>query len=101
MGNPFSQFVSPPSLQVGVALKPITPVEEVLPYISDVDMVLVMTAEPGVKGQESVVNPVRKVETLRQKYPDLLIQTDSWEQPSREQVSSLKQEFINLILRIL
>ena len=65
-----------------------------LPHASNVDVVLVMTAEPGIKGQEGVVNPRHKVETLRQKYPDLLIWTDSWEQLSTEQVSLLKQEFI-------
>ena len=75
------------SLQVGVALKPATPVETVLPHISSVDMVLVMTAEPGVKGQEEVNNTLHKVETLRQKCPNLLIKTDGWDQPSREQAS--------------
>ena len=64
--------------------------EVVLPHVSRVDMVLIMTAEPGVEGQEGVVNPELKVETLRQKYPNLLIRTDGWEQLSREQVSSLK-----------
>ena len=64
--------------------------EVVLPHISCVDVVLVMTAEPGINYQEGVVNPERKVETLRQKYPNLLIRTDGWEQLPKEQVSSLK-----------
>lgn len=46
-----------------------------------------MTAEPGVKGQEGVNNVLHKVETLRQKNPDLLVKTDGWNQPSMEQAS--------------
>ena len=74
------------SVQVGVALKPATPVETVLPHIGSVDMVLVMTAEPGIEdGQAGVSIALPKVETLRQKCPDILIKTDGW-----EQVSSMK-----------
>ena len=85
------------SLQVGVALKPATPVERVLPHVGSVDMVLVMTAEPGVKGQEGVNNTLHKVEMLRQKYPDLVIKTDGWDQPYRKQVNSMKHETFQLL----
>ena len=68
--------------------------EAVLPHVSRVDMVLVMTAEPGVEGQDGVVNPEHKVETLQQKYPNLLIRTDGWEQLPKEQVSSFKIDII-------
>ena len=84
-----------PPLQVGIALKPSTPVEAALPHASSVEMILVMTREPGVKGQDSMSsNALHKVETLRQKYPDLLVKTDGWEQPTMERVSSMKQGFL-------
>ncbi|MDE6035177.1 MAG: ribulose-phosphate 3-epimerase [Ruminococcus sp.] len=38
--------------RTGLAIKPDTPAEAVYPYINDVDMILVMTVEPGFGGQE-------------------------------------------------
>jgi pentose-5-phosphate-3-epimerase len=36
--------------QVGIALKPKTPVETVIEYVENADMVLIMTVEPGEAG---------------------------------------------------
>jgi ribulose-phosphate 3-epimerase len=38
-------------LDAGLALKPGTPLEEVLPHLDDLDLVLPMTVEPGFGGQ--------------------------------------------------
>lgn len=56
-------------IQVGVAIKPGTPVEAVLPYVDLVDMVLVMTVEPGFGGQKFMADMMPKVRLLRDKYP--------------------------------
>ena len=42
-------------------MKPATPIEVVLPYIEDVDMVLVMTVEPGFGGQKFMEDMMPKV----------------------------------------
>ena len=39
------------SCKVGLSVKPNTPVEEVFPYLDVIDMVLIMTVEPGFGGQ--------------------------------------------------
>ena len=39
-------------VKAAVSIKPNTPAETVFPYINDVDMVLVMTVEPGFGGQK-------------------------------------------------
>ena len=62
--------------QVGIGIKPGTPVEEVLPYAEQVDMVLVMTVEPGFGGQKFMEDMMPKVDTLRKKYPGLDIEVD-------------------------
>ncbi len=56
-------------MKAGVAISPSTPVEAVLPYLSMVDMVLVMTVEPGFGGQEMMADMLDKVRTIK-KYVD-------------------------------
>lgn len=48
-----------------IALKPKTPAEDVFPYIPYVDMVLVMTVEPGFGGQSFMADMMPKVEKIR------------------------------------
>lgn len=50
----------------GVVLKPGTPAQAVLPYLKDVDMVLVMTVEPGFGGQSFMADMMPKVSAIRQ-----------------------------------
>ena len=54
-----------------VALRPITKAEAVLPYIEELDMVLVMTVEPGFGGQafmEDQLDTIRRVRAIIEKY---------------------------------
>ncbi|KAI9331260.1 ribulose-phosphate 3-epimerase [Zopfochytrium polystomum] len=63
-------------MKVGVAIKPKTPVEAVLPYVDQVDMVLVMTVEPGFGGQKFMPSVLPKVRALRAARPQLDIEVD-------------------------
>lgn len=63
-------------VKTALAIKPSTPVETVFPYLKDLDMVLVMTVEPGFGGQKFMQNMMPKVRTLREKCPDIDIQVD-------------------------
>ena len=51
--------------KAGISIKPGTPVEEVLPYLDSVEMVLVMTVEPGFGGQSYIEYCTDKVRKLR------------------------------------
>ena len=54
-----------------VALRPITKAEAVLPYLEGLDLVLVMTVEPGFGGQafmEDQLDTVRRVRELIEQY---------------------------------
>ena len=49
----------------GIVLRPITAAEAVLPYIKDVDLILVMTVEPGFGGQKFMTDQLPKIEVIR------------------------------------
>ena len=63
-----------------VALRPITSADAVLPYIEQLDMVLVMTVEPGFGGQafmEHQLDTIARVREIIEKYnPNCLLEVD-------------------------
>ncbi|MFS7978464.1 putative ribulose-phosphate 3-epimerase [Helianthus anomalus] len=78
-------------MRPGVALKPGTAVEEVYPLLegeNPVEMVLVMTVEPGFGGQKFMPDMMDKVRTLREKYPTLDIEVDGGLGPSTIDVAA-------------
>ena len=52
--------------KVGLSLNPGTPVETLWPYLSQLDMVLVMTVQPGFGGQSFRPECLQKITALRQ-----------------------------------
>ena len=70
------QRVRDAGMKVGMVIKPGTPVEELFPYGEDLDMVLIMTVEPGFSGQEFMPDMMPKIKALRQQFPELTIQVD-------------------------
>lgn len=63
-------------MKVGVALKPNTPAEVVDNLGDLVDMVLVMTVEPGFGGQSFMPEMMPKVKYIRDKFNSLDVQVD-------------------------
>lgn len=53
-------------IKVGLAIKPKTPVSEIEKYIPLVDMVLIMTVEPGFGGQKIITETFDKVASVRE-----------------------------------
>ena len=70
------QRIRAAGMNVGIVIKPGTPVEELYPYIDKIDLVLIMTVEPGFSGQSFMAEMMPKVRVLREKYPSLNIQVD-------------------------
>ena len=62
--------------KAGVALNPATPVETLVDILHAVDMVLIMSVNPGFGGQKFIPRALDKVRRLRSLAPDLLIQVD-------------------------
>jgi len=51
--------------RVGLSVKPKTPAEALIPYIAQLDMVVVMTVEPGFGGQSFMSNQLAKIQAIR------------------------------------
>ena len=51
--------------KAGIVLKPATPAEAVLPYLEKVELILVMTVEPGFGGQKFMADMMPKVTAIR------------------------------------
>ena len=54
-------------LKAGLSIKPKTPLESLDPFLEVLDLVLIMTVEPGKGGQVFLKDQVKKVQTLREK----------------------------------
>ena len=59
------QEIRKAGIKVGVSIKPKTPVEDILEILPLVDVVLIMTVEPGFGGQSFMADMVPKISSLR------------------------------------
>ena len=67
--------------QAGIVIKPATPAEDVFPWLDKVEMVLVMSVEPGFGGQKFQSGALDKLSALRAQAvkigrPELLLEVD-------------------------
>lgn len=54
------------NVKCGITLRPKTSLEDIKPYLKEVDLVLVMTVEPGFGGQSFMFDQVEKIKELKQ-----------------------------------
>ena len=63
--------------KVGISIKPKTSPEVLYPYLDDVDLILVMTVEPGFGGQDFMHDCAMKIPVIKERAKeDLVIQVD-------------------------
>ncbi len=63
-------------MKAACGIKPSTPTSAIYAFADKLDMILVMTVEPGFGGQKFMRECMSKVEDLRRRYPDTNIQVD-------------------------
>jgi len=58
--------------KAGISLRPKTPVDMLLPYLPELDLILVMSVEPGFGGQSFMPDMMDKIKALRPKFQGLI-----------------------------
>ena len=51
--------------KVGISIKPSTDIQRIVPYLKDIDLVLVMSVEPGLGGQKFLLFTIHRVNELK------------------------------------
>ena len=70
------KYIKSFGIKAGMSIKPKTAVEEVSEHLADLDMLLIMTVEPGFGGQKFMEDCAGKIPAAREKFPKLIIQVD-------------------------
>tara|TARA_Y100000310_G_scaffold47186_1_gene43785 strand:- start:14021 stop:14674 length:654 start_codon:yes stop_codon:yes gene_type:complete len=70
------EFIKKNNIKAAVAINPKTPLDAIKNVLDDVEMVLIMTVEPGFSGQKFIESALEKVQELRKLKPDLDIEVD-------------------------
>ncbi len=64
-------------LKAGISIKPKTEPEAIFPYLNNIDLVLVMTVEPGFGGQSFIHECASKIPLIKENAPEsVIIQVD-------------------------
>ena len=79
------QRIKAAGVKAGVALNPATPASVVEPIIDELDLILVMSVNPGFGGQKFIPSQLKKIETLRgmidRAGKDILLEVDGGVDP--------------------
>lgn len=70
------QLIKSYGKKVGVALNPATPIETLKHVVKEIDMILIMSVNPGFGGQAFIPEVLSKIEELRKLYPEMDIEVD-------------------------
>lgn len=60
------EYIKSKNVKVGLAINPNTSVESLYPYLNKLDLVLVMSVEPGAGGQKFIQSSISKIKELKE-----------------------------------
>ena len=63
-------------IKAGMSIKPKTPAKNCFKFLNELDMLLVMTVEPGYGGQKFMADCAEKIKLIREKNSEIIIQVD-------------------------
>lgn len=70
------ELIKEKNCSVGLAIKPNTPLNLIDKYLNKVDMILIMSVEPGFGGQKFIENTTERIKYIRNKNKDIIIEVD-------------------------
>jgi ribulose-phosphate 3-epimerase len=86
--------------KVGLSIKPNTDIKEIIPYLEYIDLILIMSVEPGQGGQTFITNSLDKISNLKsiieEKYNNLVIEVDGGINNSN--INSLKESGADIVV---
>ncbi|MHA1819455.1 MAG: ribulose-phosphate 3-epimerase [Promethearchaeota archaeon] len=93
----FIHKVHQAGIRAALSIKPKTKIDAIMDYLNDIDMVLVMTVEPGFGGQSMIIETLDKVRELRNYRNNLLNQdfkdkTDDPNNPNTQEKNDLNTD---------
>lgn len=62
--------------KIGLSIKPNTDIALLKPYIDEIDLILVMSVEPGYGGQEFIPNTINRIKEIRNLKENIIIEVD-------------------------
>lgn len=63
-------------IEVGLSINPETETSALEPFMSTIDVVLIMSVHPGFGGQEFIFESIAKVREIRDNFPETIIEVD-------------------------
>ncbi len=64
--QPYLDQIKESGKKVGLSIRPHTPVESLAPFVKDLDLVLLMSVEPGFSGQKFKTDTFSRIQRLRE-----------------------------------
>lgn len=74
--NRIISMIKKNGILAGIAINPATPVNLLVDIIDSIDLVLVMSVDPGFGGQEFITHALTKIEQVRELSSNILIEVD-------------------------
>lgn len=74
--NNLINLIKSSGYKVGLSIKPNTNINTLIPYLDKIDLVLIMSVEPGFGGQQFIPNSLNKAQEIRNLNPLITIEMD-------------------------
>lgn len=71
-------YIGSLGIKRGISIKPNTDIDKLIPYLDDIDLILVMTVEPGLGGQKFIEGSTKKISDIKNliKDRDIVLEVD-------------------------
>ena len=87
-------YIKNKNIKVGIAIKPNTNVEVLKPYIDKIDLVLIMSVEPGYGGQQFIEKTIEKITKIRNMKKDIIISMDGG--INKDNINKIKEKEVDM-----